>query len=465
MIFPAEPPTGPARRSGVERREVIVDGWRVEVEVESERRASPPRPGEPRPRRRPPGRADRGPCHHPGCGRLRLGRRRRCDRGRPAAARGGGDEDAERAPRPPGRDGRTGRRRRGPDHRGRRPHAGHRVTRPSDGRGGRRTRAATAGARRSGPRPSRAPRNAATRSRPPRASSFATSTPRPTSPASTRTATSGVPASIRSPAASSRRCTAAGSGRCASTPASRPPRRPIAGSATSWNRARPGCRWPSTCRPRWATTRTPGRPKGRSGGSACPSRAWPTWPSWSTACRSASVSTSMTINATAPILLALYVAAAESQGVRAGGHRGHDPERHPQGVHRPRHVHLPAPPVDAARDRRLRVLRRRAAEVEHDLDLGLPHARGGGDGGPGAGLHPGRRDRLRRGRRRPRPRRRRLRRAPVVLLRRLVGAVRGGRQVPGRPPDVGDDHARAVRGDQPALVGLPVPRPDRRARA
>ena len=30
------------------------------------------------------------------------------------------------------------------------------------------------------------------------------------------------------------------------------------------------------------------------------------------------------------------------------------------------------------------------------------------------------------------------------------------------PPDVGDDHARAVRGDQPAVVGLPLPRPDRR---
>ena len=41
-------------------------------------------------------------------------------------------------------------------------------------------------------------------------------------------------------------------------------------------------------------------------------------------------------------------------------------------------------------------------------------------------------------------------------------AVRGGRQVPGRPPDVGDDHARAVRGDQPAFDGLPLPRPDRR---
>ena len=49
-----------------------------------------------------------------------------------------------------------------------------------------------------------------------------------------------------------------------------------------------------------------------------------------------------------------------------------------------------------------------------------------------------------------------------LLLRRLVGAVRGGRQVPGGPPDVGDDHARAVRRDEPALDGVPLPRPDRR---
>ncbi len=54
------------------------------------------------------------------------------------------------------------------------------------------------------------------------------------------------------------------------------------------------------------------------------------------------VSTSMTINATAPILLALYVAAAEKQGVDAVEGLRHDPERHPQGVHRARDLDLPA---------------------------------------------------------------------------------------------------------------------------
>ena len=58
-------------------------------------------------------------------------------------------------------------------------------------------------------------------------------------------------------------------------------------SATSSSRARRGCRSPSTCRPRWATTPTRPRRRARSAGSACRSRAWPTWRSCSTACRSA----------------------------------------------------------------------------------------------------------------------------------------------------------------------------------
>ena len=54
------------------------------------------------------------------------------------------------------------------------------------------------------------------------------------------------------------------------------------------------------------------------------------------------VSTSMTINATAIILLALYIAVAQAPGRRARDALGHDPERHPQGVRRARHLHLPA---------------------------------------------------------------------------------------------------------------------------
>ncbi len=68
------------------------------------------------------------------------------------------------------------------------------------------------------------------------------------------------------------------------------------------------------------------------------------------------VTTSMTINSTAAILLLLYELVAEEQGVAVDGHRRHHPERHPQGVHRPRHLRVPAAAVDAADHRHLRLL-------------------------------------------------------------------------------------------------------------
>ncbi len=59
------------------------------------------------------------------------------------------------------------------------------------------------------------------------------------------------------------------------------------------------------------------------------------------------VSVSMTINAPAAIMLAFYVVAAEDKGIGPEHLRGHDPGRHPQGVHRPEGVVLPDRPGDA----------------------------------------------------------------------------------------------------------------------
>ena len=81
------------------------------------------------------------------------------------------------------------------------------------------------------------------------------------------------------------------------------------------------------------------------------------------------VSTSMTINAPAALLLLLYELVAERQGVDAGRAARHGAERHPQGVRRARELHLPAASLDAAHDRPLRLLRRADAALEHDLDL------------------------------------------------------------------------------------------------
>ena len=71
------------------------------------------------------------------------------------------------------------------------------------------------------------------------------------------------------------------------------------------------------------------------------------------------VSTSMTINAPAARSCCCSTSSsAEEQGVPADrAHRDH-PERHPQGVHRPRDLHLPAEAVAAADHRHLRVLPR-----------------------------------------------------------------------------------------------------------
>ena len=142
----------------------------------------------------------------------------------------------------------------------------------------------------------------------------------------------------------------------------------------------------------------------------------------------------------------------------------HGPERHPQGVLRPRELHLPAARLDAADDRSLRLRGRAAAEVEHDLDLGLPHPGGGLDGGSGARLHARERDRLRAGGRRRGPLAGRVRRAALVLLQRAQPLLPGGGEVPGGAAALGRDHARAVRRDEPEGAGASLPCADRAAR-
>ena len=81
------------------------------------------------------------------------------------------------------------------------------------------------------------------------------------------------------------------------------------------------------------------------------------------------VSISMTINSTASILLALLLAVARERGIAWSALSGHGPERPAQGVRRARDLHLPAPAVAEDHDGHLRVLRRRGAALEHDLDL------------------------------------------------------------------------------------------------
>ena len=59
------------------------------------------------------------------------------------------------------------------------------------------------------------------------------------------------------------------------------------------------------------------------------------------------MSVSMTMNGAVLPVMAFYIVAAEEQGVEHRPAHRHHPERHPQGVHGPQHLHLSARTVDA----------------------------------------------------------------------------------------------------------------------
>ena len=162
------------------------------------------------------------------------------------------------------------------------------------------------------------------------------------------------------------------------------------------------------------------------------------------------MNTSMTINATAAWLLALYVTVAEENGRRARGAHGHDPERHHQGVPLARHLRLPARAVDAADRRHGRVHRQRDPELEPDQRLHLPPPGGRRDPGPGDRLRALDRDR---GARRGQGARPGLRgglpqglRPDLVLRQRRRPLRRGAREAARDGGDLGADRPRALRG-------------------
>ena len=128
------------------------------------------------------------------------------------------------------------------------------------------------------------------------------------------------------------------------------------------------------------------------------------------------VSVSMTMNgAVLPVLAGLH-RGGRGAGRCAGAAVGDHPERHPQGVHGPQHLHLPARAEHADRRRHHRVHGAQHAEVQLDLDLGLSHAGSRRQPGAGTGLHAGRRQGIREDRAGQGPGRRRVRRTAVVLL-------------------------------------------------
>jgi hypothetical protein len=112
------------------------------------------------------------------------------------------------------------------------------------------------------------------------------------------------------------------------------------------------------------------------------------------------MSVSMTMNGAVLPVLALYVVAAEEQGVapdKLAGTIQNDILK--EFMVRNTYIYPPKPSMRIISDI-FAFTSRAHAEVQLDLDLRLSHAGGRGDRRPGAGLHAGRRPRIRAGRHR-----------------------------------------------------------------
>ena len=125
---------------------------------------------------------------------------------------------------------------------------------------------------------------------------------------------SDTPANIPLPAACRPPCTAAGSGPCASTPAWATPRNPTSATSICWPTAPPASRSPSICPRRSASIPTIPLALGEVGKVGVAIDSIEDMERLFDGIDLTKISTSMTINATASILLALYVAVARRQG-------------------------------------------------------------------------------------------------------------------------------------------------------
>ena len=252
-------------------------------------------------------------------------------------------------------------------------------------------------------------------------------------------------ASTRSRAACSRRCTAAGSGRCACSPASARPSRPTSASATCSSKGRPGSRTAFDFPTLMGYDSDSPRALGEVGMCGVAVDTLRDMEVLFDGIPLDKVTTSMTINGPAIVLLAFYIALADERGIARDKHRRHGAERLPQGVHRAARLARAAAAGDAHRHRHDRVLHARGAALEHGFDQRLSHPRSRSDGGAGARVHARRRPRLRGSVPRARARRRRVRAAAQLLLRRAQRLLRGDRQVSRGAADVGALHEGALR--------------------
>ena len=219
----------------------------------------------------------------------------------------------------------------------------------------------------------------------------------------------------------------------------------------------------STCRRRWAWTPTIRAPRARSARPASRSTRIEDMERLFDGIPLDRVTTSMTINATAAILLLLYELVAEEQGVDAADLAGTvQNDLLKEYAARGTYIYPPKPSMRLITDL-FAYCDERHPEVEHHLDQRLPHARGRRDGGAGDRVHAGR----------TASRTCRPRSTPGWTIDDFAprlsfffachhALLRGDREVPRGAADVGADHARALRGEGPAVADAAVPHADRR---
>ena len=246
----------------------------------------------------------------------------------------------------------------------------------------------------------------------------------------------------RSPtrAACTARCTASRRGRCASTPATPRRRSPTSATATCSPRARPACRWPSTCRPSSAWTPTTRAASARSGRTGV---AIDTIDDMRTAFDGIpldQVSTSMTINAPAACLLLLYELVGEEQGVPSEQLRGttqNDVLK--EYIARGNYIYPPEPTMRLTTDL-FQYCHERVPRWNTISISGYHFREKGCSAVQEVAFTLSSGHRLRAGGDRQGPRRRRLRAAPGVLLQRPQQRLPGGREVPRGAAHVGAHH-------------------------
>ena len=183
-------------------------------------------------------------------------------------------------------------------------------------------------------------------------------------------------------------------GPSASMPVFPPPKNPTPSIARPWPPARKVCRWPSISPPTAAMTPIIPRVAGDIGKAGVAIDSVEDMKILFDGIPLDKMSVSMTMNGAVIPILAGYIVAAEEQGVSHEQLDRHHPERHPERIPDPQHLHLSARALDADHLRHHGLLLEGDAEIQHHQHQRLPHDGSRCQQRAADRLYPGRRCRI-----------------------------------------------------------------------